>query len=78
MTMANGRPLNDHALTVAYNRAPLGSFIEVRNPRSGKSVVAEVTDRGGFESLGRIVDLTLAVKNAIDCGSLCQVQITHL
>jgi len=78
MTMANGQPLNDDALTVAYNRAPLGSYIEVKNEKTGKAVVAQVTDTGGFESLGRIVDLTLAVKNAIECSSLCQVQITHL
>lgn len=78
MTMANGQPLNDEAMTVAYNRAPLGSYIEVKNEKTGKSVVAQVTDTGGFESLNRIVDLTLAVKNAIECSSLCQVQITHL
>lgn len=75
LRMANGRPLDDTALTVAFNRLPLGSHVVVRNPKSGLSVRAEVTDTGGFERLGRIIDLTVAVRDAIKCSNLCYVEV---
>lgn len=42
---------------------------------TGKSVQARVTDRGGFEKLGRIIDLTIATRDAIGCGNLCKVRV---
>lgn len=77
LTMANGQPLDDSALTVAYNRAPLNSYVTITNLKTKQSVTAKVTDTGGFEKLGRIVDLTIATKNAIGCGSLCHVEVSH-
>lgn len=78
MIMANGEPLDDSKLTVAFNRAPLGSKLLVSNLSNGKSVEVETTDTGGFESLGRIVDLSLATKEAIECNDLCQVRVKAL
>lgn len=78
MIMANGQPLDDGAMTVAYNRASLGSVVKVKNVNNGLQVVATVTDTGGFERIGRIIDLTLAVKQALACNDLCQVEVTHL
>jgi len=74
-TMANGERLDDSKLTVAFNRAPLNSFIKITNVKTGAQVTAKVTDRGGFERHGKIVDLSVATKNALGCGDVCQVEI---
>jgi len=58
LTMANGKPLDDGASTIAFNYLPLGSRVKLTNLDNGKSVTAEVTDTGGFTELGRIADLT--------------------
>lgn len=77
LTMANGEPLDDSKLTVAFMRAPLGTDIKITNLKTGQSVVAEVTDRGGFERLKvpKIVDLSVATKEAIGCPDICEVEI---
>ena len=77
LTMANGEKLDDTKLTVAYNHAPLNSFIKITNTLNGKSVTAKVTDRGGFEKHGKIVDLSVATKEALNCGSTCLVKVEH-
>lgn len=78
MIMANGMPLDDSALTVAYNRAPLGSYIRITNLNNGKSITAEVTDRGGYEKYGKVADLSLATKEILSCGDICSVEIEEL
>jgi rare lipoprotein A (peptidoglycan hydrolase) len=76
--MANGERLDDSKMTLAFNELPLGSMVRVTNTVTGKSEIAEVTDTGGFERLGRIADLSLALKNALGCEGLCQVFIESL
>jgi len=78
LTMANGETLDDTKLTVAYNRAPLNSYVKIKNLDNQKEVTAKVTDTGGFEKYGKIIDLGLAVKNILACGSTCNVQVTEL
>jgi len=73
--MSNGKPFIEEAITIAYNRVPLGSYVRVTNLKTGDSIVAEVTDTGGFEELGRIADLSLGTKNAINCSDICEVEI---
>lgn len=65
LTMANGQPLDDNAYTIAFNYLKLGSRVKLTNLDNGKSVVAEVTDTGGFTGLGRIADLTPKVASAL-------------
>lgn len=77
LTMANGEPLDDSKVTVAYNRAPLNSYVTVTNILTMQSVRAKVTDRGGFERHGKLIDLSVATKNAIGCGSTCPVKVEH-
>jgi len=55
--MANGRPFNMYAPTIAHKELPLGTKVELRNPRNGQRVVAVVTDRGPYIE-GRDVDLS--------------------
>lgn len=76
--MANGQDLVDENLTVAFNKLKLGSKVRVTNLKSGQSVVATVTDTGGFERLNRIIDLTIGTRNAISCSNLCQVKVEEI
>jgi len=59
--MANGRPFNPDALTAASWDYPLGAKLKL--VYGSKSVVVEVTDRGGaraFLQFGDVVDLSKA------------------
>lgn len=78
MIMKNGQPLDDAKLTLAFNKLPMGSKVLVKNIENGKTVVAEVTDTGGFERHGKIADLTIATRDAIECASTCDVEIEAL
>jgi len=78
MIMANGEPLDDTQLTVAFNKLPLNTTVRICNAMNGECTVAKVTDTGGFERLGRIIDLGLAVKEEIKCSDLCEVKINEL
>lgn len=73
LTMANGEVLDDSRLTLAHNQIPLNT--DVRVCHDNKCVTATVTDTGGFNELGRIADLSLATKEAINCTDLCEVSI---
>lgn len=79
MVMANGEPLDDNNLTVALPRRYflllVNEMVRVKNVVSGLSVQAKVTDSGGFDSLGRVADLSLATKSVLGCSDLCQVEI---
>lgn len=63
--MANGRPMDDRALTAASWDFPLGSSVIVRCQagcaESGRAVRVTITDRGPARELyheGRIIDLS--------------------
>ena len=80
--MANGQILNDYGLTMAIgaNRKHLvGRYAKVTNLSSGKSVVVEITDTGGFYQerySRRVADLTIGTKNAIGMeGGLAYVRV---
>lgn len=66
LIMANGQPLDDEELTIAFNKLPLGTKVRITNLDNGKSLVVTVTDRGGFERLGRIADLVPAVARELE------------
>jgi len=78
LRMANGEVFDENDMTIAFNRLPLGTLVVVTNTLNGQAVVAKVTDRGGFESLGRIADLSKGVKEVINCTDLCEVQIKEI
>lgn len=65
LTMANGQPLDDNAMTIAFNWLPMNTQVRVTNMDTGVSVEATVTDTGGFNRLGRMADLVPAVANAL-------------
>lgn len=78
LTMANGEKLDDSLITVAYNDAPLNSMVQITNLRTGAQVTAKVTDRGGFKRHGKIIDLSVATKNALGCGDVCKVEVKSI
>lgn len=79
LTMANGQTLDDNAFTIAFNWLPLSSQVRVTNLDNGKSVIATVTDTGGFNTLNRIADLVPAVANVLETKTdVSQVLIEQL
>lgn len=54
--MANGKIFDKNSLTCAHNSYPFGTKLKVSY--QGKSVIVTVTDRGGFNKLGRVIDLS--------------------
>ncbi len=82
ITMKNGQRLDDTKLTLAMTPSAVRTFkllnkkVTIRNRKTGASVVATVTDTGGFSRYSRIADLSVATKLAIGCGDLCRVEIT--
>jgi rare lipoprotein A len=55
--MANGSPYDMYANTIAHKDLPLGTRVELNNPRTGQTTTAVVTDRGPYIA-GRDVDLS--------------------
>lgn len=73
--MANGERLDDTRATVAYNHLPLNTPVKITNTVNGKTITVPVTDRGGFERHGKIADLSLAAKELLNCGDVCNITI---
>jgi rare lipoprotein A len=53
---ASGEHFNPHGYTCASRTMPFGTRLRVTNPRTGRSVVVRVNDRGPFVR-GRSLDL---------------------
>jgi rare lipoprotein A (peptidoglycan hydrolase) len=82
LTMANGQPLNDNALTMAIGadlKHLVGRRAVVTNLATNQSVEVTITDTGGFYQAkygNRVADLTIATKEAIGMkGGLGQVRV---
>lgn len=79
LTMANGQTLDDEAYTLALTpelyRKYKNQIVLIENTANGQKVAAQVTDSGGFAKYNRVADLSLATKQALQCGDLCQVKI---
>jgi rare lipoprotein A len=79
--MANGHPFNPDALTAASWDYPLGSRLRVVYGK--KSVLVEVTDRGGaraFMQFGDVVDLSRAAFARLEkpAAGTIRVKITRV
>ncbi len=61
---AIGETYDMFAMTAAHPTAPLPSFARVTHPKSGRSVVVRINDRGPFHA-GRIVDLSYAAASRL-------------
>ena len=74
---ANGEYAHATAYTAAHKTLPFGTFVEVTNTRTGKSVIVRINDRGPYIA-GRIIDLTPAGAKAIGSDGLAPVELTVL
>jgi rare lipoprotein A len=61
---ASGERYDPNKLTCAHRTLPFGIRVRVTDPRSRRSVVVTVNDRGPFTK-GRIIDLSLAAAKAL-------------
>jgi rare lipoprotein A len=56
---ASGEPFNPYGMTCAYGSyLPFYTKLKVVNKDNGKSIIVTVLDRGAFNGLGRIIDLS--------------------
>jgi rare lipoprotein A len=55
-------------LTAAHRTLPFGTKVRVTSPRTGRSVVVRINDRGPFIG-GRIIDLSVGAARAIGLTS---------
>jgi rare lipoprotein A len=59
-TTASGEPFDMYAATAAHVSLPLGSLLNLVNPRTGRSQIVRVNDRGPFAE-GRELDVSYLV-----------------
>jgi rare lipoprotein A len=74
---ANGEYAHASRYTAAHKTLPFGTFVEVTNRKTGRSVIVRINDRGPFIK-GRIIDLTPAGAKAIGFNGLAPVTLTVL
>ena len=61
---ASGERFSSRALTAAHRTLPFGTRVVVTSPRTGRSVVVRINDRGPFVR-GRIIDLSPAAASEL-------------
>ncbi|AKM11583.1 lipoprotein [Croceicoccus naphthovorans] len=61
---ASGERFNPAEYTAAHRTLPFGSKVRVTSPRTGKSIVVRINDRGPFHGK-RVIDLSEAAADAI-------------
>ena len=74
---ANGEYAHAGGYTAAHKSLPFGTFVEVTNRKTGRSVIVRINDRGPYRP-GRIIDLTPAGSRAIGGDGLTPVTLTVL
>jgi murein L,D-transpeptidase YcbB/YkuD len=73
---ASGEVFNPEGLTAAHKSLPFGTCLVVGNPRTGKSIVVRVNDRGPFTE-GMTLDLSAGAARAIGMSSIQKVLMKH-
>ena len=72
---ANGEHAQATAFTAAHKTLPFGTFVEVTNTETHRSVIVRINDRGPYIA-GRVIDLTPAAAKAIGSSGLAPVTLT--
>jgi rare lipoprotein A len=62
--VASGGHYNPRGLTAAHRSLPFGTRVRITDPKSGRSVVVTINDRGPFRR-GRVLDVSLAAARAL-------------
>ncbi|HEY0146872.1 MAG TPA: septal ring lytic transglycosylase RlpA family protein [Methylovirgula sp.] len=74
---ASGERFNPNGYTAAHRSLPFGTRLQVINPRTGRSVVVRINDRGPFVR-GRSLDLARGAAFAIGMRGTAPVRIAVL
>ena len=74
---ASGERFNPNGFTAAHRSLPFGTRLQVTNPRTGRSVVVRINDRGPFVR-GRSLDLARGAAFAIGMRGTGAVRIVIL
>ena len=74
---ASGERFNPNGFTAAHRTLPFGTRLQVTNPRTGRSVVVRINDRGPFVR-GRSLDLARGAAFAIGMRGTGAVRIALL
>lgn len=69
---ANGEHFKPMGLTAAHRSLRFGTRLRVTNPKTGRSVIVRITDRGPFVH-GRVLDLSRGAALAIGMHSTQKV-----
>lgn len=72
---ASGERFNQHAMTCASNKHKFGTYLNITNAKTGKSVVCRVNDRGKLGK-GVVVDLSKGAFAKIAPLSQGKVKVT--
>jgi peptidoglycan lytic transglycosylase len=62
--VATGAPYNPEGLTAAHRSLPLGTRVKVSDPKTGRSVIVTINDRGPYVK-GRVLDLSVGAARAL-------------
>jgi rare lipoprotein A len=57
-------PFNASGLTAAHRTLPFGTRVRVTDPKTGRSVIVTINDRGRF-GRGRLIDVSLAAARSL-------------
>lgn len=78
-TTASGGSFSMYAATAAHPTLPLGSIIRISNPRTGRSMVVTINDRGPYVP-GRGLDVSYEVARLLGFAEqgICRVKIEFL
>lgn len=71
---ASGERFNQHRLTAAHPRLPLGTRARVTNLNNGRAVEVTINDRGPYYG-GRIIDLSRAAARQLAMGGTARVRV---
>jgi rare lipoprotein A len=62
--LAGGGRFNPNALTAAHRSLPFGTRVRVTDPKTGRSVIVTINDRGPFGK-HRVIDVSLGAARAL-------------
>jgi rare lipoprotein A (peptidoglycan hydrolase) len=62
--VASGGNFDPSGMTCAHRTLPFGTYLRVSDPKTGRSIVVTVNDRGPFVQ-GRVLDLSLGAARAL-------------
>jgi rare lipoprotein A len=71
---ASGESFDRDQMTAAHRSLPFGTLVRVTDPRTGKSVVVRITDRGPTLR-SRVLDLSAAAARSLGITDRCVTEI---